>query len=318
MVVRQPLDVVVQRVGPGCVDDPGPAHGAAEEGVEAPRLRHRLSRPGDERAELQQPEALREAQADGVESRPYPGGGRPASTEVFSSGALFEVGREPGPRASAATPRTRAEREMCRAAVARVHVQTSRVGAMRRSAGGSTISRSCSGVKRPSRSSGFMTSPECTAAAELVAEHVRLGLGDDLVARVGERLQGDLLRHRRRRDEHGFLVSEQRGDALLERRNGRVLALLLVADDGARDRAAHALGRLRQRVRAEVDHALTVPGAVTGRSRPGARERTRNALPATARQASPPTVNASAVPPVAANHPASSPPAGAAPLKAKK
>ena len=143
-------------------------------------------------------------------------------------------------------------------------------------------------------------------------------LGDDLVPRVGERLQGDLVRHRRCRDEHGFLVAEQRGDALLERGHGRVLALLLVADDGVRDGAAHALGRLRQRVRAEVDHALTVPGAVTGRSRPGARERTRNALPATTRQASPPTVNASAVPPVAASQPASSPPAGAAPLKAKK
>ena len=51
-------------------------------------------------------------------------------------------------------------------------------------------------------------------------------------------------------------------------------------------------GRLRERVRAEVDHALTVPGGATGRSRPGVRERTRNAPAETSSAALPPTVNA--------------------------
>ena len=152
---------------------------------------------------------------------------------------------------------------------------------------------------------------------ELVAEDVRRSVGDHLVPGLRQRPQRDLVRHGRRRDEDGGILAEQRGGSLLERDDGRVLALLLVPHDGLGDRRAHRRGRLREGVRAEVDHALTVPGGTTGRSLPGVRERTRNAPADTSSAAVPLTVNARLVPPNAASHPASRPPAGAAPLKAK-
>ncbi len=120
-------------------------------------------------------------------------------------------------------------------------MQTRRVGAACRSPGGLTASRNCSAVKIPCvgrkrlhRQPGVDGRP-----AELVEEDVRHRLGDDLVARLGQRAKRDLVRHRRRREEDGLLVAEQRRGALLERDDGRVLALLLVPDDGIGDRAAH-------------------------------------------------------------------------------
>ncbi len=154
--------------------------------------------------------------------------------------------------------------------------------------------------------------------AQLVAEDVRELLGEHLVPGLGEHAQGDLVRHRGRGDEHRLLLAEERGATLLERDHGRVLALLLVADDRLGDRPAHPLGRLRQRVRAEVDHALTVPGREAMLRGFWSRlASTANATAETVIADTPATVKASAVPPVAASQPASMPPAGPAPLNAK-
>ena len=51
-------------------------------------------------------------------------------------------------------------------------------------------------------------------------------------------------------------MPEERGDAILEGRDRRVLALLLVPDDGSRDSRAHAVGRLRHGVGAQVDQPI--------------------------------------------------------------
>ena len=153
--------------------------------------------------------------------------------------------------------------------------------------------------------------------AQLVAEDVRQLLGHDFVSGLREDAEGDLVRHRGRRDEHGFLLAEQRGAPFFERDHGRVLALLLVPDDGLGDGPAHGLCRLREGVRAEVDHALTVPGREARRRRSERLPSTMNASADTTIADAPATVNASAVPPVAASQPASIPPAGPAPLNAK-
>ena len=92
-------------------------------------------------------------------------------------------------------------------------------------------------------------------AAVLVDDDVRVLLRDQDVARPRVQLERDLVRHRRGRHEDRRLVAEQRRNPLLQRVDRRVLALLLVADGGLRDRAAHALGRLRDGVGAKVDHA---------------------------------------------------------------
>jgi len=141
---------------------------------------------------------------------------------------------------------------------------------------------------------------------------------DHDVAGLGEDPDRDLVGHRRRREIDGRLVTEQLGGARLELEHGRVLALLLVADDRLGDRPAHPLGRLRQRVRAEVDHALTVPGREAALRGFWSRlASTANATAETVIADTPATVKASAVPPVAASQPASMPPAGPAPLNAK-
>ena len=78
--------------------------------------------------------------------------------------------------------------------------------------------------------------------ALLVDEDVRVLLGEHLVAGTREDPQRDLVRHRRRREEDRLLLAEERGAAPLELENRRILALLLVADGGVRDRLAHRRG----------------------------------------------------------------------------
>ena len=56
---------------------------------------------------------------------------------------------------------------------------------------------------------------------------------------------GEHVGHRPGRREQRGLVAEQPGDPLLERADGRVLAVDVVADLGARHRGAHRLGRRR-------------------------------------------------------------------------
>jgi hypothetical protein len=51
-------------------------------------------------------------------------------------------------------------------------------------------------------------------------------------------------------------VAEQLRGALLERHDGRILALLLVTDLGGGDCAPHLRRRLGERVGTEVDHGL--------------------------------------------------------------
>src|SRR5271156_3636273 len=111
---------------------------------------------------------------------------------------------------------------------------------------------------------------------QFVDQHVRVLLGEQLVAGPRENPQRDLIRHRRGRDEHCLLLAEQRGATTLELEHGRVLALLLVADGSLGDRAAHLGGGLGERVCPEVDHGANATVAAwtlrssTRRSTPGA------------------------------------------------
>ena len=90
--------------------------------------------------------------------------------------------------------------------------------------------------------------------AQLGEQDVRVLLGDQLVAGLAEHPQRDLVRHRRGRDVDGFFLAEERRRAALELVDGRILAPLLVADLGGGHGGAHAGGRLRRGIGAEVDH----------------------------------------------------------------
>ena len=105
--------------------------------------------------------------------------------------------------------------------------------------------------------------------ADLVADDVRELLGDDLLARLGEELERDLVRHRRGGQEDGRLVAEQRGGALLEAVDARVLAALLVPDLGFGDRPPHAVGGKGGGVGAKVDHAADATRRAEAAQPPG-------------------------------------------------
>ena len=96
-------------------------------------------------------------------------------------------------------------------------------------------------------------------AAELGEEDVRVLLGEELVPRLGQDAERDLVRHSRRREVDGLLLAEELGAAPLELVHGRVLALLLVADDGVRDRLPYRRRRLGERVGAKIDHGFILP-----------------------------------------------------------
>ena len=106
------------------------------------------------------------------------------------------------------------------------------------------------GAGKPSRDDARVDG----GTAELRDEHVRVLLTHELVAELGVQAQRDLVRHRRGRDEDGLVLAEQRSCTSLQLVDGRILALLLVADDGGGDRCAHPLCRLRRGVGAKVDH----------------------------------------------------------------
>src|SRR5438105_5756958 len=67
VIVGDPVDVVVECMEAGRGDDPGLAHGAAEQVLRPARLDHQILGTGDEGAE-RTAEALREAERDGVEA----------------------------------------------------------------------------------------------------------------------------------------------------------------------------------------------------------------------------------------------------------
>ena len=120
VVIRKPLDVVVERVEPGGRDDPGLAHRAAEEVLEAPRLRHPLPRPGDERAE-RAAEALGEAEAHGVELAPVLGRRDAGGDRGVEEPGAVQVRREPvNPGLRGHLPHLRERPDAPAAAVVRV------------------------------------------------------------------------------------------------------------------------------------------------------------------------------------------------------
>jgi hypothetical protein len=92
-------------------------------------------------------------------------------------------------------------------------------------------------------------------APRLEDEHVRALLRQQLAAAHAEYLQRDLIRHGRRGDEERGLLAEQLRRPPLELVDRRILAPLLVAELGGRDRSEHPGRRLRGRIGAKIDHA---------------------------------------------------------------
>ena len=116
--------------------------------------------------------------------------------------------------------------------------------------------RNSSAVKSPSAPISVNWTPALAAPAPgLVPHGVGLHADDHVVARAAVELQRELVGHRPGRDEQRRLLAQQRGDALLERDDRRVLAVLVVAHLGLGDRAAHRIRRPRDRVGPEIDHA---------------------------------------------------------------
>ena len=102
-------------------------------------------------------------------------------------------------------------------------------------------------------------------AAGLVPDRVALAADDHVVARPRQHAQRDLVGHRAGRQPERGLLAEQRGDALLQRVDGRVLAELVVADRSGGHRRAHRRRRPRDGVGAKVDRRVDVRHAANCR-----------------------------------------------------
>ena len=257
VILGEPVDVVVEGVDAGGRDDPGLAHRPAEQVLEAPRLHHQLVGARDQGPE-RAAEPLGEAQRRGVRMLGDLRGGdaeggrcvqHPGAVEVEADperaalvGDGDDLGERPDP-ASRAVVRV-LDRDDPRAG--RV-VVVPRPGQRPDHLGPEAAVRR---RDRPRQQSGEHGRP-----TELRDHHVRVLFREQLVAGPAQDPERDLVRHRGRGHEHRLLVAQQLGGACLELVDGRVLALLLVADDGVRDRLAHAGSRLGERVGAELDHA---------------------------------------------------------------
>ena len=125
---------------------------------------------------------------------------------------------------------------------------------------GTVTASSCSTVNRPSRpSSASIISPAWTAGAAVLVDHdVREPVCDQHVPRARVKLERDLVRHRRRREEERGLLAEELRGPRLEIRDRRVLAPLLVTDFRGGDRRPHPVRRTRRGVGAQVDHRRTL------------------------------------------------------------
>ena len=174
--------------------------------------------------------------------RPISADGTPDATDAFMIRAPSRCRLSSSSRAVATTASISAGRQNApaRRVVGVLDRDDPRAGRVRRVAGADRLAdllgREAArlAAERPRHQAGEHRRP-----AELGDEDVRVLLGDDLLARLGERAQRDLVRHRRRRDEDRLLLPEQLRRAALELVHGRVLAPLLVADLGRGDRGAH-------------------------------------------------------------------------------
>ena len=256
MVDGEQLDVVVERVERRRGDDPGLSHRAAEEELLAPGDLHQVGRPGEHGAE-RAAEPLREAERDGVDARAdrcrrnaERDGGvhQPRTVHVHADAGGpgdgddgVELGERP--HAPARDVVRVLDDEHGRALVDHVLDGRGRRVHLRR--------------REPAADAGQADGEEPRVrgcAAELVDEHVRVLLGDEHVARPAVELQGDLVRHRRGRQEERALLAEQLGDPLLQLVDRRVFLHLLVADDRGRDGGAHPRRRAGDGVGAKIDH----------------------------------------------------------------
>ena len=257
VVVGKPLEVVVERIDAGCGDDPGLAHGAAEEVLLAPGALDQLVRAGEERAE-RTAKALGEAERDGVEARregrglDTQGGGRVQESRAVQVQRQPELarGRDDGCQL---VERPDPSPGVVVGVLQREH-RCSLVGDLRaRSRRRADLLRRDSPV-RPGQAEAHQTRVRgCTAV--LVDKNVRRLLGQQHVPRPAVQLERDLVRHRRRRHEQRGFLAEQLRDAALELVDGRVLALLLVSDRGIGDRPSHSGCGPRDGVGPEIDHA---------------------------------------------------------------
>ena len=221
MVLRESLDVMVERVDTGRRDDPRLPHRSSEQVLLAPRALHQFTRAGEQRAE-RATEAFRQTERHGVEARGDRGRARtPSATEALSRRApsrctasstsravrddLVELVERPDPSAGAVVRVL--EREQHGTLVRDLRARLGSVAHL--------LGRDAAASSRQREGH----EPRVGRRAPVLVDHdVRVLLRDEDVSGPRVELQRDLVRHRRRREEDRRLLAEQRRDALLQRR----------------------------------------------------------------------------------------------------
>jgi len=266
MVLREALDVVVEGVDARGRDDSGLPHRAAELVLVPPCAKHPFRRAGDDRAE-RAAEPFREADRNGVGVTGDCRGTLAARDRGVEETRAVEVEGElelpaglgdcrdlgEGPHPPARRVVRVLDRDDARGR------RMAEITPTRRGAHLLGSEASGTGRQRARHQAGVYG-----RAAELGDQEVRVLFRDQLVARLGEHTQRDLVRHRRRGNEDGIVVAEQLGHTALELVDSGVLTQLLVAHLGGGNGLPHRGRRLRGGIGAEVDHDLIVAAQSTG------------------------------------------------------
>ena len=260
VVLGQALDVVVERVEHRRSNDPGLAQRAAEEELQPPCLLDRRLGAREHRPQ-RAAQALGEADGDGVGESGVLGGLEPARNRCVEEARTIEVDGEAELVPGRGDVRQGLERPdpPAGAAVSLLEHDDARrlepiggLDGLAHLAGGDPPGVARQAARDQSRMD--------RRATRLVDQDVRPLLRDQLAPRPRVHAQRDLIRHRRGRKEERGLVTEQLGCAPLELVDGRILALLLVADLGGGHRGKHLPAGPGDRVGAEIDHARSVAG----------------------------------------------------------
>ena len=257
VILREALDVVVERVDAGRRDDTRLAHRAAEEVLLPPGALDEVPRAREQGAE-RTAEAFREAERHRVEAG---GDRRRLDAErrrgVEEAGAV-EMNRQPelarggDDVVELASGQTRPPAMLCVFSSERTATRWSAIFVL-----GAAASRICSEVMRPPvPGSPSVIEPGMGGRASvLVDEDVRVLLGEEHVARTAWSFRAIWFAIVAVGTKSAASCPSNSRDPDLELGDRRVLALLLVADGGLGDGAAHARRGLRDGVGAEVDHA---------------------------------------------------------------
>ncbi len=255
MILRQAVDVVLERVETRRSDDPGLPHRPAEHVLVATGGLDERRRPGQHRSD-RRAQPLRQVDPDRIDLPGELRRARAAGDDRVHQARAIHVHRDAVLRGQRPDRGERVQRPDRAAAVIRGVLDRDQPGfrGVRATGGeelGDVVSREPA-ARRVDRLQQHIRQHRRTA--RLGGGRVGAAVENDRVAPAGMNGKRDGVAHRSRWQEECRFLAGQRGDMLLQGVDGWVLADLLVTDRRAGHRLPHGLAGPRGGIAGEIDH----------------------------------------------------------------